>query len=219
MGAMKPLLLLTCAVLLFACAKTDSDPADAGSGTGGSAGSGNAAGTGSAAGVGGMSSGGMSSTATGGAGGVSGAGNAGSAGSAGSAGTSATGGSAGNAGSSGIGGDSGAGGAGQGGTTGCGEGAPGCGEEGAPCCDPAPCDGPNFCHDALQCCGDGCASDCGMTGGGRCTIPCSGLAPDPQVQMDCFSFTTQEQCTAYESTEFPFACAWEVGPVEPCLAP
>ena len=103
--------------------------------------------------------------------------------------------------------------------SGCGQGAPGCGEEGAACCDPAPCDGPNFCHGALQCCGDACAVDCGSNGGGRCTIPCSGVAPDEQVQADCYALTTETECTTYESGAFPYRCEWQSGPPEPCLAP
>jgi hypothetical protein len=50
-------------------------------------------------------------------------------------------------------------------------------------------------------------------------VPCSGIAPDPDVQIDCASFTTQEACDAYEAAEFPYGCAWQVPPIEPCLAP
>jgi hypothetical protein len=102
---------------------------------------------------------------------------------------------------------------------GCGQGAPGCGEDGTACCDPSPCNGPNFCHGALRCCGSSCAAECDTNDDGQCTIPCAGLAPDPQVQMDCHSFTTQADCTAYQAAEFPYQCAWVVGPQPPCLAP
>jgi hypothetical protein len=54
---------------------------------------------------------------------------------------------------------------------------------------------------------------------GRCTIPCSGVAPDEQVQADCQAITAQAECEAYEASEFPFQCVWETGRPEPCLAP
>lgn len=60
---------------------------------------------------------------------------------------------------------------------------------------------------------------CSQTEEGRCTIPCSGVAPDQQVQADCQAITTQTECDAYEASEFPFQCVWETGRPEPCLAP
>jgi hypothetical protein len=91
----------------------------------------------------------------------------------------------------------------------CGSGSAGCGEEGAACCDPAPCDGPNFCHGALKCCGDSCAATCGDAGGtGYCTTPCTGAAPSPSVVEACQGFTGQSACLAYQATDFPFGCRW-----------
>lgn len=109
--------------------------------------------------------------------------------------------------------------AGSGGSgSGCGSGAPGCGEEGAACCDPAPCDGPNFCHGELQCCGSTCEVAC-ASGGGFCSVPCTGAAPDEQVVADCNAITAESACSAYSSAAFPYACAWQTGTGPPCLAP
>jgi hypothetical protein len=102
------------------------------------------------------------------------------------------------------------------GTGACGEGAPGCGEEGAACCDPAPCDGPNFCHGALHCCGDTCAAACGDAGGGYCTVPCTGAAPFPSVVQACNAITGARACQDHQEDEFPYGCRWVTPETPPC---
>ena len=56
--------------------------------------------------------------------------------------------------------------------------------------------------------------------GGFCRVPCTGIPPDPEVEMACPTFTSESDCTAYESAEFPYNCEWHTTPSpEPCLAP
>jgi hypothetical protein len=54
---------------------------------------------------------------------------------------------------------------------------------------------------------------------GYCGLPCSGAAPSDEVTQACTTFMTQKDCVAYHSDKFPYACAWLVPPVAPCLAP
>jgi hypothetical protein len=99
---------------------------------------------------------------------------------------------------------------------GCGKGAPGCGEEGAACCDPAPCDGPNFCHGALRCCGATCAASCDDAGGGYCTVPCTGAKPSDSVVQACNAITSARACQDHREDEFPFGCRWVTPATAPC---
>ncbi len=88
-------------------------------------------------------------------------GQSGGAGSAGSSAGGSGGGSEADAGVAGSGGAGGVGDAGEGGTGGAGDGgtSDSCDEVGAPCCDPFPGDGPNYCNAGLTCGGDQCL-DC-----------------------------------------------------------
>jgi hypothetical protein len=87
----------------------------------------------------------------------------------------------------------------------------GCGRtEGNVCCDPYPCDGPNFCMGGLKCCGvDGCRAECdppsdagacGMQGDSCLTSACcSGFqccsgVPIPPDQALCFASTGGAVC-------------------------
>ena len=99
---------------------------------------------------------------------------------------------------------------------GCGASPDGCGVDGASCCDPFPCDGPNFCKGGLSCCGSTCAASCD---GGFCGLPCSGVAPDEEVSAACSALTTPEACAAYSGTGFPSSCEWHTPGEPPCLAP
>jgi hypothetical protein len=103
---------------------------------------------------------------------------------------------------------------------GCGTGAPGCGEQGAACCDPWPCDGPNFCHGALKCCGATCAASCADAGGGGgyCTVPCTGAAPFPSVVQACQAIPGEGACQAYQATDFPYGCRWVTPATAGCPA-
>lgn len=91
----------------------------------------------------------VAATTDGGAGGSSGSGGSASGGASGGQGGVSTGGGGGGL-TTGGGGNGGAGGASDGGA---------CGDEGEPCCDPFPGDGPNYCNGSLRCNGNTCV-DC-----------------------------------------------------------
>lgn len=54
---------------------------------------------------------------------------------------------------------------------------------------------------------------------GYCAVPCTGAAPADEVVAACQAITTQQDCLAYTSTAFPYACAWQIPGGPPCLAP
>lgn len=41
-----------------------------------------------------------------------------------------------------------------------------------------------------------------------CRVPCTGAAPDPDVERDCYQLVSEEQCIAYKSDKFPYRCEW-----------
>lgn len=95
--------------------------------------------------------------------------------------------------------------------TGCGLGASGCGEQGAACCDPWPCDGPSFCHGSLRCCQGACRESCTLDQAGTCDVPCTGAAPNPSVATACRALRDAASCGALQTGGFPSFCVWLTG--------
>lgn len=139
------------------------------------------------------------------------------------AGGASTGGQSGNGGASGASGGSGAGGASGGAANGgagggvC-SGAPGCGEEGTACCDPFPCDGPNFCHGTLSCCGSACHASCADAGGGIRMPVCPGPMTERCASERCVTGGTCVTCSAGQvCVEVEISCGPAGGTTAQCI--
>jgi hypothetical protein len=93
----------------------------------------------------------------------------------------------------------------------------GCGEEGSPCCDPFPCDGPNFCHGSLSCCGSACRTSC-ADGGGIRVPTCPGPMTERCASERCVTGGLCLECpTGQVCLEVQLSCGPAGGTTAQCI--